>query len=170
MRVDVARFKTLPRGCASIAQSQNPEPNGWRGLSHSYPVRVLVAEDFVPYRRFTCSALASLCGLQIVGEISVGLEAIQKAVELRPDLIVLDIGLLCLNGIETARQIRKLVPDLEIIFLSQESSSDMVQVALSLGARRPRCKKRDRNRPCRCCGSGPFGNDVCQKPCRHLTT
>jgi len=134
MRVDVARFKTLPRGCASIAQSQNPEPNGRRGLSHSYPVRVLVAADFVPYRRFTCSALASLCGLQIVGEISVGLEAIQKAVELRPDLIVLDIGLLCLNGIETARQIRKLARTLKSS-LAQESSSDMVQVALSLVAR-----------------------------------
>jgi DNA-binding NarL/FixJ family response regulator len=62
------------------------------------------------------------------------LEAIQKAVELRPDLIVLDIGLPCLNGIETARQIRKLVPGSKIIFLTQESSSDVVQVALSLGA------------------------------------
>ena len=122
-------------GCASIAQSQKPEPNGRRGLTHAAPVRVLVAEDFVPYRRFTCSTLARLCGLQIVGEVSDGLEAIQKAVELRPDLIVLDIGLLCLNGIETARQIRKLVPDSKIIFLTQESSSDVVQVALSLGAR-----------------------------------
>jgi len=92
------------------------------------PVRVLVAEDFVPYRRFTCSTLANLCGLQIVGEVSDGLEAIQKAVELRLDLIVLDIGLLCLNGIETARQIRKLVPDSKIIFLAQESYSDVVQV------------------------------------------
>jgi DNA-binding NarL/FixJ family response regulator len=63
------------------------------------------------------------------------LEAIQKAVELRPDLIVLDIGLPCLNGIETARQISKLVPDSKIIFLTQESSSDVVQVALRLGAR-----------------------------------
>jgi DNA-binding NarL/FixJ family response regulator len=122
-------------GCASIAQAQKPEPNGRRGLSHAAPVRVLVAEDFVPYRRFTCSTLANLCGLQIVGEVSDGLEAIQKAVELRLDLIVLDIGLLCLNGIETARQIRKLVPDSKIIFLAQESSSDVVQVALSLGAR-----------------------------------
>ena len=77
-------------GCASIAQSQKPEPNGRRGLSHAAPVRVLVAEDFVPYRRFTCSTLANLCGLQIVGEVSDGLEAIQKAVELRLDLIVLD--------------------------------------------------------------------------------
>ena len=121
--------------CASIAQSQKPEPNGRRGLSHAAPVRVLVAEDFVPYRRCICSTLASLCGLQVVGEVSDGLEAIQKAVELRPDLIVLDIGLPSLNGIETARQICKLVPEAKIIFLTQESSSDVVQLAISLGAR-----------------------------------
>jgi len=58
------------------------------------------------------------------------LEAIQKAVELRPDLIVLDIGLPSLNGIETARQIRKLVPEAKIIFLTQEPSSEVVQLAI----------------------------------------
>jgi len=121
-------------GCASIAQSQKPEPNGRRGLSHAAPVRVLIAEDFVPYRQYICSTLASLCGLQVVGEVSDGLEAIQKAVQLRPDLILLDIGLPSLNGIETARQIRTLVPDSKIIFLTQESAPDVVQVALSLGA------------------------------------
>jgi DNA-binding NarL/FixJ family response regulator len=118
-----------------VSIAQKPEPNGRRALSRAAPVRVLVVEDFVPYRRFTCSTLASLCGLQIVGEVSDGLEAIQKAVELHPDLIVLDIGLPSLNGIETARQIRKLVPESRIIFLTQESSPDVVQEALSLGAR-----------------------------------
>jgi DNA-binding NarL/FixJ family response regulator len=118
----------------SIAQSQKPEPNGRSGLSRAAPVRVLVVEDFVPYRQFTCSTLARLRGLQIVGEVSDGLEAIQKAVELRPDLILLDIGLPSLNGIETARQIRKLVPEAKIIFLTQESSPDVVQEALSVGA------------------------------------
>jgi DNA-binding NarL/FixJ family response regulator len=72
--------------------------------------------------------------VEIVGEVSDGLEAIQKAVELKPDLILLDIGLPTLNGIEVARQIRKLVPDSKIIFLSQESSADIVQEALNLGA------------------------------------
>ena len=119
----------------SIAQSQKPEPNGRRGLSRAAPVRVLVVEDFVPYRRFTCSTLVTLCGLQTVGEVSDGLDAIQKAVELHPDLIVLDIGLPSLNGMETARQVRKLVPESKIIFLTQESSPDVVQEALSLGAR-----------------------------------
>jgi DNA-binding NarL/FixJ family response regulator len=61
------------------------------------------------------------------------LEAIDKAKELQPDLILLDIGLPTLNGLEAARQIRKLAPKSKIIFLSQESSSDVVQVALALG-------------------------------------
>ena len=118
-----------------MVQSQKTGPDGRRGLSHAAPVRVLVVEDFVPYRRFTCLALASLCGLQVVGEASDGLEAIQKAVELKPDLIVLDIGLPSLNGIEVAREIRSLVPESIIIFLTQESSVDVMQLAFSVGAR-----------------------------------
>jgi DNA-binding NarL/FixJ family response regulator len=62
------------------------------------------------------------------------LVAVQKAEELNPDLILLDIGLPGLNGIEAGRQIRKLVPNAKIIFLTQESSDDVVQEALGLGA------------------------------------
>jgi two-component system nitrate/nitrite response regulator NarL len=103
-------------------------------LSRAAAVRVLVVEDFAAFRQFTCEALGSMRNVQIVGEVSDGLEAIQKAVELKPDLILLDIGLPTLNGIEVARQIRKLVPESKIIFLSQESSADIVQEALNLGA------------------------------------
>jgi CheY-like chemotaxis protein len=75
-----------------------------------------------------------------------GLEAIQKA-ELKPGLILMDIGLPSLNGIEAARQIRKLVPETKIIFLSQESSADVVQQALERGRVRIRCESKCRNRP-----------------------
>ena len=61
-------------------------------------------------------------------------EAIQKAVELKPDLILMDIWLPSLNGIEAARQILKLVPEAKILFLSQENSAEVIQEALSLGA------------------------------------
>jgi len=64
-----------------------------------------------------------------------GLEAIQKAKELGPDLVLLDIGLPTLNGIEAARQIRRLVPKSKIIFVSQNSSVEVLQEAFSLGAR-----------------------------------
>ena len=72
--------------------------------------------------------------MQVIGVASDGLEAVQKAEELQPDLILLDIGLPSLNGIEVARQIRKLSPKSKILFLSQESSAEMVQGALGTGA------------------------------------
>jgi DNA-binding NarL/FixJ family response regulator len=97
-------------------------------------VRVLIVEDFVAFRRFVCSTLGTKPELQVVGEASDGREAVQKAEELKPDLILLDIGLPTLNGIDAARQIRKLSPESKIIFLSQESSADVIEAALSLGA------------------------------------
>lgn len=70
--------------------------------------------------------------LLIVGEASDGLEAVQKAVELKPDLILMDIGLPSQNGIEAARQIRVLVPKAKILFLSQETAPVVMQEALSV--------------------------------------
>lgn len=70
----------------------------------------------------------------IICEVSDGLEAVHKAEELKPDLILMDIGLPTLNGIEAARRIRRSIPDSKIVFLSQESSPAAVQEALNLGA------------------------------------
>jgi DNA-binding NarL/FixJ family response regulator len=97
--------------------------------------RVLIAEDFEPFRRFTCSTLGKRSDLHIICEVSNGLEAVQKAGELKPDLILMDIGLPVLNGIEAARRIINLSPQSKIIFLTQESSADVVQEALNVGAR-----------------------------------
>ena len=95
---------------------------------------MLVVDDYEPFRRFICSTLKQRQDLHIICEVSDGFEAVQKAEELQPDLIVLDIGLPTLNGIEAARRIRKLAPESKILFVSQESSADLVQEALSLGA------------------------------------
>jgi DNA-binding NarL/FixJ family response regulator len=97
-------------------------------------IRVLVVDDFEPMRQSVRSMLEEWRDLQIVGEASDGLEAVQKAVGLKPDLVLMDIGLPSLNGIEAVRQIRKLVPEAKIIFLSQETSAEVVQEALNLGA------------------------------------
>jgi DNA-binding NarL/FixJ family response regulator len=97
-------------------------------------LRVLLVEDFTPFRRFVCSTLAKREDLSVVCEVSDGEEAVQKAEELKPDLILLDIGLPTLNGIEAARRIRELAPESKIIFVTHESSPEVVQTALDLGA------------------------------------
>jgi DNA-binding NarL/FixJ family response regulator len=73
-----------------------------------------------------CFKLAERPDLLVIAESSDGLEAVQKAEELQPDLILLDVGLPNLNGLAAARQIRKLAPKARIIFVSQESSADVV--------------------------------------------
>ena len=70
----------------------------------------------------------------IIGECSDGLEAVQKSEELQPDLILLDIGLPNLNGLEAARQIRKVAPASRILFLSSYYWPEIVHEAMSVGA------------------------------------
>ena len=94
----------------------------------------MLVEDFQPFRRFICSKLEQRSEIRVICEVSDGLEAVRKAQELKPDLILLDIGLPTLNGIEAARRILGLVPDLKIIFVSQESGLEVVQETRRLGA------------------------------------
>jgi len=96
--------------------------------------RVLLVEDYEPFRRFVRSLLQEKLELQIIHEASDGLEAVQKVGELKPDLILLDIGLPTLNGLKAARQIRNLSPKSRIIFVTQEPSADVAQEAFKLGA------------------------------------
>lgn len=98
------------------------------------PLRILVVEDYEPFLRYVCSTLAQKAEYQIIGQAADGSEAIQKAEELQPDLVLLDIGLPKMNGFEAVSQIRKLAPYAKILFLSQEFAFDMVERALRLGA------------------------------------
>jgi DNA-binding NarL/FixJ family response regulator len=87
------------------------------------------------WRRHISSAVRQNLQCQLIGEAADGLEAVEKAERLKPDLIVLDIGLPMLNGIEAARRIRASVPDSKILFVSEHRSPEIAQAALATGAR-----------------------------------
>jgi DNA-binding NarL/FixJ family response regulator len=96
-------------------------------------IRVLVVEDFDPFRQLICSLVSNYPGFEVVGEASDGLEAIDKAQELTPDLILLDIGLPSLDGMQVARRLRNLI-SARIIFVCQDTSEDVIHAALDTGA------------------------------------
>lgn len=94
---------------------------------------ILVVEDAEEFRRFVCSLLRPRAEF-VVEVASDGLEAVQKAQQLRPELILLDIGLPNLNGIEVAKRVRSLTPSTRILFVSALSDPDVISAALRLGA------------------------------------
>jgi DNA-binding NarL/FixJ family response regulator len=97
-------------------------------------IRILLVDDHEPFRRYVFSMLQEQANVQIIGEAQDGLQAVQQAEALQPDVVVLDIGLPGISGIEAARQIGKTSQKARIIFLTQESSPEVVQEALTLGA------------------------------------
>lgn len=96
--------------------------------------RVLLVDDSEPFRRATWSILASLPLLELAGEAADGLEAVLKAEDLKPDLIVMDVGLSGINGIEAATRIRNVAPEAKIVFLSQYDDPDVIRAVLQTGA------------------------------------
>jgi DNA-binding NarL/FixJ family response regulator len=97
-------------------------------------LRILIVDDNEPFRQFIATKLQTNPQLRIVKEACDGAEAVQQAQELQPDLILLDIGLPTLNGIEAARRIRKVSPTSKILFVTENRSTDIAEEALSTGA------------------------------------
>jgi DNA-binding NarL/FixJ family response regulator len=95
---------------------------------------VLLVEDFEPFRRFVRLTLQRHWSCKNILEASDGEEAVALAQEFKVDLVLLDIGLPKLNGIDVARKIRECAPQSRILFVSQESSADVVREALETGA------------------------------------
>jgi DNA-binding NarL/FixJ family response regulator len=103
-------------------------------ISNQSIVRILVVDDFAPWRRFVSTIAQIEPRWHVISEASDGLEAVQKAEELTPDLILLDISLPKLSGIEAARQIRKVAPNSKILFVSTHASWEIAEGALDTGA------------------------------------
>lgn len=104
-----------------------------RGEGAVPPFDILVVEDFQKFREFVCSLLLQRQGFRIT-QASDGIEALQKAEQLQPDLISLDISLPNLNGIEVCKRVRQLVPRAQIVFVTVESDPSVVQEAMNSGA------------------------------------
>ena len=98
-------------------------------------VRILIADDHEVVRRGVRSLLTSRKEWNVCGEAVDGRDAVKKAKELKPDVVVLDISMPHLNGFEAARLIHEEVPQSKILILSQHNVSEMLQTALDAGAR-----------------------------------
>jgi DNA-binding NarL/FixJ family response regulator len=102
-------------------------------ISNRSLVRVLVVDDFAPWQRFVLEKIQENRNLRVIDIVSDGLEAVLKAAALRPDLILLDVGLPNLDGIKAAQRILKVAPESKILFVSENLDPDVAQAALAAG-------------------------------------
>jgi CheY-like chemotaxis protein len=131
------------------ASFQNTDPTVWHDLAvvlyaadllktksmkRDNPLRILVADDFAEWRVRVRTMLQARPEWEVIGEACDGVEAVQRTTELHPDIVLLDIGMPMLNGIEAARRIRQHSPSSRIIFVTQESDADIRTAALATGA------------------------------------
>jgi DNA-binding NarL/FixJ family response regulator len=97
-------------------------------------LRILIADDHGLVRRGAREVLNSRHGWRVVGEAANGREALQKAIDLKPDVAVIDLGMPDLDGIEVTRQVRKAVPEIKVLVLTMHDSDQLVRRALEAGA------------------------------------
>ena len=102
--------------------------------SSSARVHILLADDFAPWRARVRSFLQRTTEWKIVFEACDGLEAVQKTAELHPEVVLLDLSMPRLNGIEAAKRIRQLSPDFKIVILTENPDEDLMAAALEAGA------------------------------------
>src|SRR5438105_13212758 len=98
-------------------------------------LRIFVADDHEVVRRGICALLTSHSGWEICGEAADGREAVEKVTHLKPDIVILDIGMPALNGLDAARQIMHNDPHQKIAILSITDSEQVIQEALKAGAK-----------------------------------
>jgi DNA-binding NarL/FixJ family response regulator len=100
----------------------------------SASVRIVIADDHEIFRRGLRSLLESHSDWEVCGEAVNGQEAIEKVKQLKPDVVVLDVTMPHVNGLEAAREIRRIVPESKVVILSQHEPALMKQSALAAGA------------------------------------
>jgi DNA-binding NarL/FixJ family response regulator len=98
-------------------------------------IRILVVDDHPIVRQGLKTLLEGHSGWQVIGEASDGAEALERAGELNPDVMVLDVTMPRMNGLEACRLLRRQFPDLEVLFVTQHDSPQMMREALEAGPR-----------------------------------
>lgn len=96
-------------------------------------IRILVVEDFEPWRDFFRAELGRDRELEIVGELSDGTHIVEEVERLRPDVVLMDIGLASTNGIEAAKLVHESSPETKILFVSENRSADIAHKAMDNG-------------------------------------
>ncbi|HTZ97319.1 MAG TPA: response regulator transcription factor [Terriglobales bacterium] len=119
-----------------VAQAQQAiYIQGFRALNTFMAVRILIVDDHPVVRHGLKVLLGEHPGWEVIGEASDGVEAVDKAVTLDPDVIVLDVTMPRMNGLEACRRILQKDPNCEILVITQYDSQQMMREALACGAR-----------------------------------
>jgi DNA-binding NarL/FixJ family response regulator len=123
-----------------FAEKTSADPKDLITKSFGMPVlaaprlRILVADDHTVYRECLIRLLHELPGLKVVGDAEDGLQAVELATLLNPDVVLMDVDMPLMNGIEATRKIAKALPAVRIIGLSMHDHEDIVAQMLSAGA------------------------------------
>ena len=96
-------------------------------------VQILIVDDSVPWQRFVQSQLEAAPGLKVITVAADGLDGVQKANEIQPDVVLMDVSLPGMNGIEATRQIRRISPGSKVLFLSMLDELNVIQAAFEAG-------------------------------------
>jgi len=107
----------------------------WLLTTDIMTIRILLVDDHPIVRQWLRALLEGRPGWEVIGEASDGLEAVDQATRLHPDVMVLDVTMPRMNGLEACRVIRQKTPGLEILFVTQHDSPQMMREALDAGAR-----------------------------------